>query len=57
MTSPLITHVEVTFALGRRVLMSVAAYAALSTEALAGTRVKALGRADVIARLAKARRS
>lgn len=53
----IVTHVEVTWPFGRRDVMSVATYAALSAEQLAGTKVKQLTRAQVIARLAQRRRS
>lgn len=53
----LCSHVEVTFPLGARVLMTSAAYAALQTAQLAGTRARLVPRVELIAALANARRS
>lgn len=50
------SHIEVTFPLGRRELVSAAAYLKMTADELAGTKVRAMTRVEVIARLA-ARRS
>lgn len=53
----LYSHVEVTFPLGRRVLMTSAAYAAMTARQLTGTRARLVPRVELIATLAKARHS
>lgn len=53
----MLSHVEITGPLGRRDLVPVEAYVQLTADDLVGTRVQALSRRDVIARLALARRS
>lgn len=51
-----ITHVEITYPLGRRALVPVMAYVAMTLEQLAGTKVRTMTRAEHIARRVKERR-